>query len=192
MNKFLIVGLGNIGEEYIYTRHNIGFLISDYLAENLNATFKPSNFGQLCETSFKGRKTFILKPNTFMNLSGNAVKFWLAKEKIQLENCLVICDDLSIPFGHIRLKPKGSSAGHNGLKSIENNIQSQQYPRLRFGIGNDFLKGQQIDYVLGKWTEEEYTKLNTRINVGVAAIRSFIFSGINNTMNEFNANKEGL
>ncbi len=186
MNKYLIVGLGNIGTEYTNTRHNIGFLIAEKLAEKLTAPFKPSNFGQLCETSYKGRKTFILKPDTYMNLSGNAVKYWITKENIEPENILIVCDDLSLPFGTLRIKSKGSSAGHNGLKSIENSLQTQKYPRLRFGIGNEFSKGQQIDFVLGQWGEEEKQTLEERIDFSSEAIKSFIFSGINNTMNEFN------
>ena len=186
MNKYLIVGLGNIGAEYENTRHNIGFLIADRLAEKLSGSFKSSNFGQLCETSFKGRKTLILKPDTYMNLSGNAVNFWINKENINPENILILCDDLSLPFGTLRIKPKGSSAGHNGLKSIENCLQTQQYPRLRFGIGNNFSKGQQIDYVLSTWNEEEQQTLKERVDFSAEAVKSFIFAGINNTMNEFN------
>ncbi|MGM5630738.1 aminoacyl-tRNA hydrolase [Apibacter raozihei] len=186
MNKYLIVGLGNMGIEYEDTRHNIGFLVADKLAENLKGTFKSSNFGQLCDTSYKGRKTFILKPDTYMNLSGNAVKYWIKKENIQPENCLILCDDLSLPFGSIRIKSRGSNAGHNGLKSIENSLQTQQYPRLRFGIGSNFEKGQQIDYVLGKWNDDEKKILNERIILSAEAIKSFIFSGISNSMNEFN------
>lgn len=186
MNKYLIVGLGNIGTEYENTRHNIGFLIAEKLAEKLGDSFKPSNFGLLCETSYKGRKTFILKPDTYMNLSGNAVKFWVSKENIKPENILIITDDLSLPFGTLRIKSKGSNAGHNGLKSIENSLQSQQYPRLRFGIGSDFSKGQQIDYVLGSWNEEEKQTLTQRIDFSAEAAKSFIFSGITNTMNDFN------
>ncbi|MDR1876521.1 MAG: aminoacyl-tRNA hydrolase [Flavobacteriaceae bacterium] len=186
MNKYLIVGLGNIGTEYVNTRHNVGFLIAEKLGEELGGTFKSANFGQLCETSYKGRKTFILKPDTYMNLSGNAVKFWVNKENIKPENILILCDDLSLPFGTIRIKPKGSNAGHNGLKSIENLLQTQQYPRLRFGIGGEFSKGQQVDYVLGEWSEEEKKSLSERINLSSEAVRSFIFSGIGNTMNEFN------
>jgi len=186
VNKYLIVGLGNIGAEYENTRHNIGFLIADRLAEKLSGNFKSSNFGQLCETSFKGRKTLILKPDTYMNLSGNAVTFWINKENIKPENILILCDDLSLPFGTLRIKSKGSNAGHNGLKSIENCLQTREYPRLRFGIGNDFSKGQQIDYVLSTWSEEEQQILKERVDFSAEAIKSFIFAGINNTMNEFN------
>ncbi|MDR3272304.1 MAG: aminoacyl-tRNA hydrolase [Flavobacteriaceae bacterium] len=186
MNKYLIVGLGNIGAEYENTRHNIGFLIADRLGEKLSANFKSSNFGQLCETSYKGRKTLIIKPDTYMNLSGNAVNFWINKENIKLKNILILCDDLSLPFGTLRMKSKGSSAGHNGLKSIEISLQTQQYPRLRFGIGNDFIKGQQIDYVMDTWREEEQLILKERVDFSAEAVKSFIFAGINNTMNEFN------
>lgn len=186
MNKYLIVGLGNIGEKYSNTRHNIGFLLVDRLVEKLGGSFKAQNFGQVCETSYKGRKTFILKPDTYMNLSGNSVNYWVAKEKIKLENCLIICDDLSLPFGTIRIKSKGSSAGHNGLKSIEEKLQTQQYPRFRFGIGNNYVKGKQIEYVLGEWNEEEKKVINERIDTSTDAILSFIFSGLNNTMNQYN------
>lgn len=186
MNKYLIVGLGNIGLEYEMTRHNIGFLIADHLSQELGGSFKPSHFGQINETSYKGRKTFILKPDTYMNLSGNAVKFWAQKENIKVENILIICDDLSLPFGSIRIKTKGSSAGHNGLKNIESVLQTQQYPRLKFGIGSNFCKGQQIDYVLGKWTNEEKESLAARIDLSTKAVKSFIFAGVTNAMNEFN------
>jgi peptidyl-tRNA hydrolase, PTH1 family len=186
MNKYLIVGLGNIGEKYGNTRHNIGFLIVDKLVQKLGGTFKSQNFGQLCETSYKGRKTYILKPDTYMNLSGNSVKYWVIKEKIKLENCLIICDDLSLPFGIIRIKSKGSSAGHNGLKSIEGKLDTQLYPRFRFGIGNNYLKGKQIEYVLGEWNEDEKKVLNERIDMSSEAILSFIFSGLSYTMNQYN------
>lgn len=186
MNKYLIVGLGNTGEIYSNTRHNIGFLIVEKLVQKLGSTFKAQNFGQVCETSYKGRKTFILKPDTYMNLSGNAVKYWITKENINLENCLIICDDLSLPLGTIRIKSKGSNAGHNGLKSIEEKLLTQQYPRFRFGIGNNYLKGKQVEYVLGEWDEGEKKVLSERIDTGSEAILSFIFSGLNNTMNQYN------
>lgn len=186
MNKYLIVGLGNVGLEYEMTRHNIGFLIVDQLSQKLGNSFKASNFGQINETSYKGRKTFILKPDTYMNLSGNAVKYWIQKENIKIDNILIICDDISLPFGTLRIKPKGSNAGHNGLKSIESELQTQQYPRLKFGIGNNFSKGKQIDYVLGKWSDEEKKLLASRIDLSTDAIMNFIFTGITHTMNEFN------
>lgn len=186
MQKFLIAGLGNIGDEYQNTRHNIGFLIAEKVAEKLSASFKSANFGQLCDTSYKGRKVFILKPDTYMNLSGNAVNFWKKKENIPTENILIICDDLSLSFGTLRLKTKGSAAGHNGLKNIETILQTNQYSRLRFGIGNEFSKGHQIDFVIGNWNEEETEKLPEKINFFAEAVLSFVFAGSANTMNSFN------
>lgn len=184
--KYLIVGLGNKGDEYTETRHNVGFKIADRLAEKLETTFQSSNFGWLAEGKYKGRKVFILKPDTYMNLSGKAVKFWMQKENIPLENLMIITDDLALPFGTLRMKMKGSDAGHNGLKSIQNELQNQNYPRLRFGISADFSEGRQSDYVLGKWTEEEKEKLAERIEKFSDAVLSFIFAGIQNTMTAFN------
>ena len=184
--KYLIVGLGNKGDEYTETRHNVGFKIADRLAEKLETSFQSSNFGWLAEGKYKGRKVFILKPDTYMNLSGKAVKFWMQKENIPLENLMIITDDLALPFGTLRMKMKGSDAGHNGLKSIQNELQNQNYPRLRFGISADFSEGRQSDYVLGKWTEEEKEKLAERIEKFSDAVLSFIFAGIQNTMTAFN------
>lgn len=184
--KYLIVGLGNKGEEYAETRHNIGFKIADKIAEMLDTKFHTSNFGWLAEGKYKGRKVLVLKPDTYMNLCGNAVKFWLQKENIPLENLMIITDDLALPFGTLRMKAKGSDAGHNGLKNIQQQLQTQNYPRLRFGISADFAKGQQIDYVLGEWTEEENEKLPERISKSAEACLSFVFAGLNNTMNSFN------
>lgn len=184
--KYLIVGLGNKGDEYMETRHNVGFKIADRLAEKLETSFHTSNFGWLAEGKYKGRKVFILKPDTYMNLSGKAVKFWLQKENIPLENLMIITDDLALPFGTLRMKMKGSDAGHNGLKSIQNELQTQNYPRLRFGISADFSEGKQSDYVLGKWSEEEKEKLAERIEKFSDAVLSFIFAGIQNTMTAFN------
>jgi PTH1 family peptidyl-tRNA hydrolase len=184
--KYLIVGLGNKGDEYTETRHNVGFKVADKIAETLEVTFKSSNFGLLAEGKYKGRKVLILKPDTYMNLSGNAVKFWLLRENIPIENLMIITDDLSLPFGTLRMKMKGSDAGHNGLKSIQEQLQTQDYPRLRFGISAEFKDGQQIDYVLGKWNEEEKEKLFERIEKFSKACLSFVFSGIQNTMTTFN------
>ena len=180
--KYLIVGLGNKGDEYTETRHNIGFKVADKLTELMDTKFQTANFGWLAEGKYKGRKVLILKPDTYMNLSGNAVKFWLQKENIPIENLMIITDDL----GTLRMKGKGSDAGHNGLKNIQNMLQTQAYPRLRFGISADFMKGQQIDYVLGEWTEEEKEKLPERINTFAEACLSFTFAGLTNTMNSFN------
>ncbi len=184
--KYLIVGLGNKGEEYAETRHNIGFKVADEIAAELEVPFKSANFGWLAEGKYKGRKVLILKPDTYMNLSGNAVRFWLQKENIPVENLMIITDDLALPFGTLRMKMKGSDAGHNGLKSIQQQLNTQQYPRLRFGISADFAEGRQVDYVLGKWTEAEKEKLPERIEKFSKACLSFVFAGIQNTMTAFN------
>lgn len=184
--KYLIVGLGNKGDEYTETRHNIGFKVAEKIAESIDAKFSTANFGWIAEGKYKGRKVFILKPDTYMNLSGKAIKFWMQKENIPLENLLVITDDLALPFGTLRLKGKGSDAGHNGLKSIQADLNTQNYARLRFGISADFSEGKQVDYVLGKWTDEENAKLPERISKFADASLSFVFAGINNTMSAFN------
>lgn len=184
--KYLIVGLGNKGAEYENTRHNIGFRVADRLAENLATGFQTANFGWIAAGKYKGRQVFLLKPDTYMNLSGKAVHFWMQKENIPLENVLIITDDLALPFGTLRLKGKGSDAGHNGLKSVQQELQTQNYARLRFGISADFEKGRQVDYVLGTWSAEEEEKLPERIQQFAAAAQSFVFAGINNTMAAFN------
>ncbi|WKS95489.1 aminoacyl-tRNA hydrolase [Riemerella columbina] len=184
--KYLIVGLGNKGEEYANTRHNIGFKVVEKIAETIEAPFKTNHFGWLAEGKYKGRKVLLLKPDTYMNLSGNAVKFWLKKENIPLENVLIITDDLALPFGTLRMKMKGSHAGHNGLKNIQEQLQTPNYPRLRFGISADFSEGKQVDYVLGTWTEEEQQKLPERITQFANASLSFVFAGIQNAMTGFN------
>ena len=184
--KYLIVGIGNKGEEYTETRHNVGFKVVDHLAEKLDAPFKSCNFGWLAEGKYKGRKVFILKPDTYVNLLGKAVKFWMQTGKIPLENILIVSDDLAIPFGTLRMKAKGSDAGHNGLKNIQEELQTQNYARLRFGISADFSEGKQIDYVLGKWNDDEKEKLSERVEKFSQACLSFVFAGINNTMSSFN------
>lgn len=186
MKKFLIVGLGNIGAEYVNTRHNIGFKVVDFLANKQEVSFETVKFGSLAEVRIKGRTLLLLKPNTYMNLSGNAVHYWLEKEKIPMENLLVITDDLNLSFGTIRLKGKGSDGGHNGLKSIQSLLQTTNYPRFRFGISDEFKKGQQVDYVLGVWTEEEKELLKERLEVSAEIVKSFALAGLNNTMNTFN------
>lgn len=186
MKKFLIVGLGNIGEEYAETRHNIGFKILDNLATSEDFTFETRKLGDVGMFKVKGRSILCLKPSTYMNLSGKAVKYWLEKEKIPQENLLVITDDLNLSFGTLRLKTKGSDGGHNGLKDIQNIMQSTNYNRFRFGVGSEFSKGRQIDYVLGQWSEEEKEKLEERLERSCKVIRSFVLAGIKNTMNEFN------
>jgi len=186
MKKYLIVGLGNIGEKYANTRHNIGFKVLDALAQKEDLTFETQKLGDLATYKFKGRTFILLKPSTFMNLSGKAVQYWLTKEKIPLENLLVITDDLNLPFGNIRLKTKGSDGGHNGLKDIQSTLQTTNYNRFRFGISDEFSKGRQVDYVLGEWTDEEDNKLKERLEKSVELIKSFGTAGINNTMNSFN------
>lgn len=186
MKKFLIVGLGNIGSEYVNTRHNIGFKILDYFTQKENLNYQSVKLGELAEYKIKGRTILLLKPNTYMNLSGKAVKYWLEKENIAKENMLVITDDLNISFGTIRIKTKGSDGGHNGLKNIQLLLNSTEYPRFRFGISDEFKKGRQVDYVLGEWNEEEKNALRERLEVSSKIITSFALSGLNNTMNEFN------
>lgn len=184
--KYLIVGLGNKGDEYKETRHNIGFKVAEHIAEAIEAPFKTSNFGWMAEGKYKGRKVFILKPDTYMNLSGNAVRYWMQKENIPLENLLVITDDLALPFGTLRMKMKGSHGGHNGLRNIEEVMNTGQYTRLRFGISAEFKEGQQVDYVLGTWSDEEKEKLPERIKKFSQAALSFVFAGVQNTMSGFN------
>ncbi|WP_282134692.1 aminoacyl-tRNA hydrolase [Seonamhaeicola maritimus] len=186
MKKFLIVGLGNIGEKYENTRHNIGFRILDYFAKKEDLTFETQKLGDLTTYKLKGRTFVFLKPNTYMNLSGKAVLYWLTKEKIPLENLLVLTDDLNLPFGSIRLKTKGSDGGHNGLKDIQDKLNTTKYNRFRFGISDEFSKGRQVDYVLGEWNEEENEKLSERLDKSIELIKSFALAGINNTMNTFN------
>ena len=185
MDKFLIVGLGNPGYEYENTRHNTGFMVVDEFARSVGATFEDKRYGFVAETSIKGRKVFILKPTTFMNLSGNAVRYWLQKENIDQERLLVIVDDLSIPLGDFRLKGNGSNGGHNGLGNIQQLI-GQQYARLSMGIGADFAKGQQVDWVLGKYDEEDMKTLQPSIDQAVDIIKSFVLAGLNITMNQYN------
>ncbi len=186
MKKFLIIGLGNIGEKYKNTRHNIGFKILDALAKNEEATFETKKLGDITRFRYKGRTFILLKPNTYMNLSGKAVKYWVNLENIPLENILVIADDLNLPFGTIRLKPKGSAGGHNGLININEQLQTQNYNRLRFGVGAEFKTGRQVDYVLGEWDKEETSNLSERIEKSTKAITSFALAGVANTMSEFN------
>lgn len=186
MRKFLIVGLGNIGPKYHNTRHNIGFKILDALAKKEDLTFETQKLGDVATYKFKGRTYILLKPSTFMNLSGKAVRYWLEKEKIQRDNLLVITDDINLPFGSIRLKPKGSAGGHNGLKDIEEKLQTSKYARFRFGVGSEFNKGRQVDYVLGEWSNEEEVEMAERLEKGTELIKSFAITDINNTMNAFN------
>jgi len=186
MTKYLIVGLGNIGAEYVNTRHNIGFKAVDFMANEADATFETVKLGSLTQIKVKNKVLLLLKPNTYMNLSGKAVQYWMDKEKIAKENILIITDDLNLPFGSIRIKPKGSDGGHNGLKNIQLILNSSEYPRLRFGISDEFKKGQQVDYVLGDWSDEETTALKERLEMVSKAVKEFALAGLNNAMNNYN------
>lgn len=186
MKKFLIVGLGNIGPKYHNTRHNIGFRILDFLAEEESLNFETQKLGDVATYKFKGRTFSLLKPSTFMNLSGKAVNYWLQKEKVPLENLLVVTDDLNLPFGTLRLKTKGSDGGHNGLRDIQTQLNTTTYNRFRFGISDEFSKGRQVDYVLSDWSEEEEAKMPERLKTSAELIRSFGTAGVNNTMSTFN------
>jgi PTH1 family peptidyl-tRNA hydrolase len=186
MKKFLIAGLGNIGAEYVNTRHNIGFKILDRLAQQEGISFETAKLGAVAEYKIKGRTLILLKPNTYMNLSGKAVKYWMDKENIPAENILVVTDDLNISFGTIRIKAKGSDGGHNGLKSIQQLLNSTDYPRFRFGISDEFKKGKQVDYVLGEWDDKEKLALPERLDKSVEAIKSFALAGLADTMSNFN------
>lgn len=183
--KYLIVGLGNIGPDYENTRHNIGFMILDALAKASNVVFEDKRYGFVANTRVKNKSLVLLKPSTFMNLSGNAIRYWMQKEKIENDKLLVVVDDLALPFGTLRVKSKGSDAGHNGLRHIQSLI-GQNYPRLRFGIGNEFPRGAQVDFVLDEFSEEEKALLDERIGTSVEIIKSFCLAGINNTMNQYN------
>ena len=185
MDKYLIVGLGNVGDEYELTRHNTGFMVLDAFAKASNIHFEDRRYGFVAETSVKGRKVFLLKPSTFMNLSGNAVRYWLNKENIEQNRLLVISDDVALPLGEFRLKGNGSNGGHNGLGHIQQLI-GQNYARLRMGIGNDFPRGMQVDWVLGRYSEDELKELQPAIDLGVEIIRSFVLAGIDITMIQFN------
>lgn len=186
MKKFLIAGLGNIGAEYVNTRHNIGFKVLDHLARQEGLSFETAKLGAVAEYKVKGRTLILLKPNTYMNLSGKAVKYWMDKENIPLQNILVVTDDLNIAFGTIRIKAKGSDGGHNGLKSIQQILNTTDYPRFRFGISDEFKKGKQVDYVLGEWTDTEKAALPERLDKCTEAIKSFALAGLPDTMSGFN------
>lgn len=186
MKKFLIVGLGNIGPKYHNTRHNIGFKILDALIETEQATFETQKLGDLAKIKHKGKTVVLLKPSTFMNLSGKAVRYWMQQEKIQLENVLIVTDDIHIPYGTIRFKAKGSAGGHNGLKDVEAQLGTSKYNRFRFGVGADFGTGRQVDYVLGEWDQKEEAAMPERIEKSIEAIKSFVAAGLSNTMNSFN------
>ena len=186
--KYLIVGLGNIGEEYKDTRHNIGFWILDALARVSNISFSEGRYGSVAEMKYAGRTLILLKPNTFMNLSGRSVQYWMQKEKIELDKVLILVDDLSLPVGKLRMRLKGSDAGHNGLKSIHEILGSQDYVRLRFGIGSDFQRGRQVDYVLGQWSRDEEDLINSKMESCIEIIKAFVTMGANQVMTKYNRN----
>lgn len=188
MKKYLIIGLGNIGPEYAQTRHNIGFKILDAFAKKEDITFETAKLGDITTFKIKGRSVLLLKPSTYMNLSGKALHYWMEKENIPLENVLVITDDINLDFGVIRVKTKGSNGGHNGLKDIQNILNSANYNRFRFGVGADFGKGRQVDYVLGKWNDDEKIALVERLEQSTEVIKSFVLAGITTTMNTHNGN----
>ena len=184
--KYLIIGLGNPGAEYNNTRHNIGFKVLDELAALSKASFSTKKLADVCEIGFKGRKLVLIKPSTFMNLSGRAVSYWMQKSKIDIENILVVTDDISLPFGVLRLRKKGSDGGHNGLKDIQLSLSKNQYPRLRFGVGNDFFRGRQAEYVLSNFNNEDLDNLESRIDMAIKIIHSFVTVGTDRTMSDLN------
>ena len=184
--KYLIAGLGNIGPDYVHTRHNIGFDVADVLAKSLSTDFSSGKKVWIAEGKLKGRQVYIIKPTTYMNLSGEAIRYWLQELKIPKENLLVVTDDLALPFGTLRMKPSGGAAGHNGLTNIIECLQSEQFARLRFGIGNNYPKGKQVDYVLGHWTTAESADLVPRVEIAVEMIKSFVSAGLALTMNTYN------
>ena len=186
MKKFLIVGIGNIGKEYDNTRHNVGFQILDYISKEYKQDFETVKYGQLSKFTIKGKSVILLKPSTYVNLSGKAVSYWLKKEKIGINNLLVISDDLNLDFGKIRIKTKGTDGGHNGLKDISNVLGTNDYNRFRFGIGEDFPKGRQSDYVLSKWSNDEIAEFISLETHFIELFKSYIFEGIDITMNKFN------
>lgn len=186
--KYLIAGLGNPGKEYELTRHNIGFMVLDAFAEASNFIFEPGRYADVAKHRIKNKEFIFIKPSTYMNLSGKAVRYWKDELKIELDNTLVITDDLALPTGKLRLKGKGSAGGHNGLQNIEDLIGTNQYPRLRFGVGNDFPKGQQVNHVLGNWTEEEVKIIEPKISLSIEIIKSFAFEGLQRAMSRYNNN----
>ena len=190
--KFLIVGLGNIGNEYAHTRHNIGFDVVNAFVHKNNGTFKEGRHAYIAEVKWKGKIFICICPTTFMNLSGKAVKYWMDKEKIALENIFVILDDIALPLNKIRIKGSGSDAGHNGLTSIQESLGTMEYPRLRFGIGNDYPKGMQAEFVLGKWRKEEEPLVKLKIEKAVGAIEIFAAQGIATAMNQVNNQQYSL
>ena len=188
--SYLVVGLGNIGPEYAITRHNIGFLVLDAWAQASNTVFVPGRSGDMAVDSFKGRKFHLLKPSTYMNLSGNAVRYWMQELDIPVSNLMIICDDLNLPFGTLRMRPKGSDGGHNGLKNIQELIQTQEYARLRFGVGHEFARGAQIDYVLSPFTDDELALVDERCPLIVSGVKEWALAGIQRAMSSINTKQE--
>ena len=188
--NYLVVGLGNIGSEYAGTRHNVGFMVLDAWAKASNIVFRTERYGDVAEVSFKGRNITLLKPSTYMNLSGNAVRYWVTKLKLPLENLIVICDDLNLPFGTLRMRKKGSDGGHNGLKNIQELIGTQEYPRIRIGIGNNFQKGGQVNFVIGEMSDEEKNAMPEICGQVINGVKAFTTIGIDRTMNSFNTAKK--
>jgi peptidyl-tRNA hydrolase, PTH1 family len=186
MHKYLVIGLGNIGAEYNHTRHNVGFDLADAFVAKFGGSFQSSRLAYMSAVKVKGRQVTVLKPTTYMNLSGTAMKYWLGKENIAVENSLVLVDDIALPLERIRLRGNGSAGGHNGLKSVAESLGNEQYPRLRFGIGSNFTKGSQVDFVLGRWDPSEEPLLKAKISKCTEVIESFIFQGLANTMSSYN------
>lgn len=184
--KYLIVGLGNMHPDYDGTRHNIGFEVVDMLAQEFNGTFKNESLGDLALIKHKGRQIYLLKPSTYMNRSGKSVRYWMQKLKVKIDNVMIVVDDINLEYGKLRMRAKGADGGHNGLRDIQNILATSKYPRLRFGIGNDFSKGRQVDFVLGQWSGEELDKLGAYIQKANDAILSFVSIGISHTMNKHN------
>jgi len=184
--KYLITGLGNIGDEYANTRHNIGFILADAIAQEAEAVFKSDRYASVAKIKYRGKILVVIKPSTYMNLSGKAVRYWMDKENIPVERTLVITDDIALPLGTLRMRKKGGDGGHNGLENIIVTLGTELFPRLRVGIGNDFARGYQSDYVLGKWTPEEETAMIPKVNLGVEMVKSFIARGVDQTMTDYN------
>jgi len=187
--KYLLVGIGNVGEAYVHTRHNVGFDVVDAFAARHGMEFQPDRYAELAEGRWKGKQLILLKPTTYVNLSGKAVKYWMDKEKVPMQNLLVVVDDVALPLDTVRLRPGGSDGGHNGLKHIQEMLGTQEFARLRFGIGQDYPRGRQVEYVLGKWKPEEWEMVQKKIILCVDILESFISRGIAATMNDFNARK---
>ena len=187
LNKYLVVGIGNIGVDYFKTRHNLGFEALDFISNHFESKFEKQRLGEVSKFKFRGKKIILLKPNTYVNLSGKSVRYWLNKEKIHIENLMVVTDDINLPFGTIRIRTKGSDGGHNGLKNINELLKTSNYNRLRFGIGSSFLKKNQSDYVLSKWSETESSELSKLIPTINEVVCSFVLSGVTLTMNQYNS-----